>query len=206
MLTHITSRLRRFRSNEDGTILAETVLIFPLLFGALLATFVYFDAFRNKAINVKANYTIADAVSRESQIDRTFLINAWDLHRFLTNSPTLTQLRISLIEFNQDSDNPSDPGSFTVLWSRAMGGGVDYENVPSDIIGLTPTEIPIIPNNEVLIVVQTSVDYEPDFSVGLTAFTFENTTYTRPRGAPQGICFGDSADAFVGRLCPGDST
>jgi len=96
MLSYIKTKLRSFRRDEEGSVIAEAVIMLPTLFAAVMATFVFFDAYRNQAINLKANYTISDALSRESEyVTNTSMINTWNLHRFLTNSPTLTRIRVT---------------------------------------------------------------------------------------------------------------
>ena len=200
MLTYCKTLLRRFRREDEGSMLVEAVIILPTLFAAVLATFVFFDAYRNQAITIKANYTIADAVSRESgYITNTYMINTWTLHKLLTNSDNLTQLRVSVIEYDSDTDK------HTVIWSRAKGGGLAYDDVAISVIGLSANDVPVLPDSEILIVVQTSVDYEPDFSIGLGAFTFANTTFTRPRWAGRNLCYSQN-DTASGAICPGFSS
>lgn len=195
MLQSLKSRLRRFRKDDEGSIVAEAVIMFPTLFAAVLAMFVFFDAFRNQAINLKANYTISDSFSRESRmINNTYMINAWNLHRFLTNSNTLTRLQVSVIQYYAEDDE------YKVVWSRNKGGGVTVTDGTLADIGLLSTQVPVMPDLERLIVVQTSVDYEPRFSIGLDAFTFENMIFTRPR-IGQGLCYSHN-DSFAGRICP----
>ncbi len=195
MLRRLTSRLRRFRRDEEGAMIAEVVIMFPTLFAAVIAMFVFFDAFRNQAINLKAAYTISDAVSRETEmITNTYLINAWRMHRFLTNSPALTRLRVSVIQYEADDD------SYSVVWSENKGGAGNMENAELQrMVG--NNEIPVMPDGEVLIMVQTWVDYTPNFSVGLDSFTFENTIFTRPRFAPSQVCYSHNG-TFAGRICP----
>ncbi|WP_281983325.1 TadE/TadG family type IV pilus assembly protein [Thalassorhabdomicrobium marinisediminis] len=184
MFKRLCNRLRRFRREDEGSILAEAVIMFPTLFAAMLATFVFFDAFRNQSVNLKANYTIADSISRQSNfITNTYMVNMWNLHRFLTDSNHLTRLRVSIIKYDADKEEHS------VVWSRAKGGGDNYDHVPITTIGLNASEIPLMPNNEVLIVVQTEVIYEPNFSIGFGAFAFVNTTYTRHRWSPNNVCY-----------------
>ncbi len=199
MLNAIKNSFRRFRRDEQGTIVVEAMLFFPLLLSALLMSFVFFDAFRNQSINLKANYTIADAISRETDyITNAFVNNTWNLHKFLTNSQHLTKMRISIISYDAVKDE------HRIVWSRARGGGQDYNSKPISNIGLNTADIPIMPNNEILIVVQTEVVYEPTFNVGLDVFAFTNVSYTRPRFAPDNICYSHSGSEG-GRICPLDS-
>lgn len=202
MLKALKTRLRRFRHSEDGSIIAEAVMMFPTLFAATLATFVFFDAFRNQSVNLKAAYTISDAVSRETEmITNTYLINLWNMHRFLTDSPTLTKMRVSVIQYEEDSGDEAGEGDHRVVWSRAKGGGEDFNDTALSTIGISADDIPPMPPGEVLIFVQTSVDYAPDFSIGLESFKFENAVFTRPRFSPNQVCFSHNG-TFPGRVCP----
>lgn len=195
MLTALKSRLHRFRRDEEGSILAETVIMFPTLFAAVLATFVFFDAFRNQSINLKANYTISDSFSREAQmINNTYMNNAWNLHRFLTNSNNLTRLRISVLQYTAADD------TYHVVWSRTKGGGNEVTWGSLSDIDMVAEQVPVMPDLERLVVVHTAVDYEPNFSIGLGAFTFENTIFTRPR-IGQGLCYSHNG-TMSGRICP----
>jgi hypothetical protein len=199
MLMTLKSKLARFRRGEDGSIIAETAIMMPTLFAAVLATFVFFDAYRNQAINLKAHYTISDSFSRESEmIDNTYMSNAWYLHRFLTNSPTLTRMRVSVIQYTADDDE------YHVVWSRIKGGGDEVTWGELSDIGVSRNQVPVMPDIERLIIIQTSVDYNPRFTIGLGSFTFEDMIFTRPREG-QALCYSHNG-TYAGRICPLDST
>jgi len=201
MIRRLLNALKSFRRQDEGAVVVEAVIILPLLFGVVIVIVTFFDAFRNQAINVKANYTIADAISREDgYITNTYINNAWRMHRFLTDSPNLTRLRISVVRFDAAND-PSQPGSHEVVWSRAKGEGKNMARKPLANIGLTANDIPAMPDGEILIIVQTGVDYVPNFPVGEGILAFENMTFTRPRWSPRNLCF--SPDGTVDRaICP----
>jgi len=61
----LRAHLRRFFQDESGSASIELLIVLPLLAWIFFATFVFFDAFRAKSINVKATYTISDILSRE---------------------------------------------------------------------------------------------------------------------------------------------
>lgn len=196
MLTFIKSKLRRFRREEEGAVVIEAMIMFPTLFAAVIATFVFFDAFRNQSINLKAAYTISDAISREDQyLTNIFITNTWRVHRFLTNSASLTKLRVSLVQYDLDDDE------YSIVWSVEKGGAGTLDNGGLGVM-VGNNEIPVMPDGETLILVQTWVDYEPNFSVGIGAFTFENTVFTRPRVAANGICYDHSNQQNGTELCP----
>jgi Flp pilus assembly protein TadG len=198
MLNRIKSIARRFRREEDGTVVVEAIIMLPTLFATVLATFVFFDAFRNQSINLKAAYTISEALSRETDpITNDFMINSWRMHRFLTNAEALTQLRVSLIQYDADND------THLVVWSKNKGGAGNL-NASGLNAMVANDEVPVMPDGETLILVQTWVNYEPNFSIGLEGFSFENTVFTRPRSAPNGICYSHN-DTFDDRICPLDS-
>lgn len=197
MRQKLITRIRNFRRDEEGSIVAEAVTMFPTLFACVIAMFVFFDAFRNQSINLKAAYTISDALSRESEIiDNTYMVNTWRLHRFLTNSPTLTQLRVSVIQYDLDDDD------YEVTWSASKGGIGELTNSVLNTM-VANDQIPVMPDGETLIVVQTAVNYTPQFSIGLESFNFENMIFTRPRFSPQ-LCYSYDG-SFADRECPQDS-
>jgi len=199
MLKFIKSKFRSFRREEEGAMVVEAMIMFPTLFAAVIATFVFFDAFRNQSINLKAAYTISDALSREEQyITSRFLTNTWRVHRFLTNSDALTKLRVSLIQYDLDDDE------YSVVWSRPRGGAGALNNGGLATM-VSNDEVPVMPDGEALILVQTWVDYEPNFSIGLGSFTFENTVFTRPRFAPNGICYDHNGTEDGHEICPNSS-
>lgn len=202
MLSRILSRIRRWRRDEEGAMVVEAAMILPTMFAATLATYVFFDAFRNQAINLKAAYTISDALSREDAIiDNNYMINIWQLHRFLTNSRNLTKLRVSVIQYiDDDEDNNPLNGEYHVVWSQNKGGAGDLDDFGLQAM-VDDDQIPVMPHEEVLIMVQTWVDHEPIFSIGLEAFSFENAIFTRPRFSPRMVCFSYSGKAD-GRVCP----
>ncbi len=197
MIQRLKNRVRAFRRDEEGSIIAEAVTMFPTLFACVIAMFVFFDAFRNQSINLKAAYTISDALSRESEyIDNTYMVNTWRLHRFLTNSPTLTQLRVSVIQYDEDDDK------HTVSWSASKGGIGELTNSALNSM-VADEQIPVMPDGETLIIVQTAVNYTPVFSIGVESFNFENMIFTRPRFTPQ-LCY--SHDGSFGQAeCPQSS-
>jgi len=168
--------LNRFRKDETGTIAVEAVLILPMLTWCYLATFVYFDAFRTQTTNLKAAYTISDAISRETgYITPEYMESLHRLHEFLTTSRLNTRVRITSYDWS-DSDE-----HYHVLWSQEKGGA---DVLTNSTLNLLSDQLPIMAENEGALLVQTWIVYEPVFSVGLEAFIFENLVVTRPRFVP----------------------
>ncbi|WP_438987699.1 TadE/TadG family type IV pilus assembly protein [Marivivens donghaensis] len=184
-MSHI---FRRFRDDERGSMAIETVLIFPILCWAYLATFVYFDAFRIQSTTNKAAYTISDQVSRETgYITPNYMTSLYNLHEFLTSSNHPTKLRLSVVRYTDDN-------GYDVRWSQGRGGAGALTNAGlADILD----KLPVMPNNEVIIVVQNWLSYEPMFSVGLSAFEFENLIVTRPRFNSAQLCWNSQENGGV---------
>jgi hypothetical protein len=173
-------RLRHFLRNEDGSIAVEGMLMLPILIWCYLGVFVFFDAFRAQGTNVKAAYTIGDALSRETgYVTPSYMDGLFTLHQFLVQSPADVRLRVSVFRF-QASDN-----SYRVVWSQVRGGGSALTNAT---LAVLRPQLPIIPDGEKLILTETWVDYEPVYEVGLDDFTFENLVVTDIRFASQ-LCW-----------------
>lgn len=180
MLAAINRFIDNFRREDDGSIAVEAILMFPILTWAYLATFVYFDGFRNQSNNVKAAYTISDALSRETgYVTPVYLTSLYKLHEGLTTANYNTKLRVTVVTYSSDEDK------YSVVWSEQKGRAGVLNDTKLDLLR---DRLPVMPDNEVVILVQTWVAYEPAFSVGLEAFNFENFVVTRPRFAPQ-LCY-----------------
>lgn len=169
---------RRFARREGGTLSVETAIILPLLCMVYVGSFVWFDAFRMQNVNLKATYTIADMISRESEgIDQTYFEGLDDIYDYLTYGEHPTQLRISIIECTENCDD-DDARKLDVCWSKATDG-----RVPLDKAELMERKnaVPLFPMGDELIVAETFMSYNPAFDVGLGHQVFENTIFTAPR-------------------------
>lgn len=179
-LTSCLSPLRRilnaFLSERRGSVTVETMLILPPLIWAYLGIYVFFDAFSTITTASKANYTISDALSRQRQeVDTQFLESSHDLFQWLVASDR-TAIRISSITWSDADD------AYRVAWSYSTTGQTSQTN---GTIGAFESQIPILPDGDHLIVVETWLDYTPLWSMGLGPFTFRDFTVTRPRFMPK---------------------
>lgn len=178
--------LQRFRRDEKGGMAVELVLVLPLMFWAIMATWVFFDAFRMKSIAAKAAYTIADQIGRETNyVTPAYLDGLYQLHQFLTTSNHPTRLRVTVVRYVYNSQTHS--GQYKVVWSKTRG----------NIAALTSTTsiqqwLPIMPYDEIVLVVENGMAYEPMFSVGLGPMSFENVVVTRPRFNSAQLCYNSS--------------
>ena len=176
VLVPLARAIRAFLSERRGSVTVETILILPPLIWAYLGIYVFFDAFETITTASKANYTISDALSRQRQeVDSQFLDNAHGLFQWLVTSDE-TAIRVSSITWS-DADE-----AYKIAWSYAAGGKTPQTDAT---IGTYANQIPILPDGDHLIVVETWLDYTPLFSMGLGPFTFQEFTVTRPRFMPK---------------------
>jgi len=186
-MSTLRERLRRFARDEQASVLAELVLIMPPLMAFFVGMLVYFDAYVAKDVNLKAAYTVADMLSRESDpVDSTYLEGLDDVFDYLTaGSGTNGMIRVTLVRCTKDCLDPAKPRVLATDWSYATDTRealTDADLVDFDSV------IPTMPLGERVILMETFTDYTPAFNVGIPQTDFDNIVVTRPRFAPQ-ICF-----------------
>jgi len=170
--------LQRFARTERGAISAEAVIVLPVLFWGLLATFVYFDAFRANTTSNKAAYTVADAISRQTGfIDGPYLDGMNSLYERLSLTRHPTELRITSIGWSEEDDE------FKSIWSYTTG--LRPELTTAVINQQFAERLPDIPEGDNLLMIEAIQDYMPPIRIGLGPRTFQNIVVTRPRYAPQ---------------------
>lgn len=164
--------------NEDGYISVEAIIVLPVMLWLFGVGWVYFDAFRQQSVAQKANYVIADMISRETDaIDQAYVSNAYSMVKLLTRSTdTQTDLRMAVVSYQSASDD------WTLVWSTASGNRAAMTQ--SDVTAYR-SRLPMGTDNEQLIIVETWEDYSPAFDVGLGSFEIQSYSFTSPRYAPQ---------------------
>lgn len=186
--------LRRFGRDESASMSAEAAIIAPLLFWAFLATYTYFDVYRVKNVALKSNYAVSDLLSRETNvIDMTYINGARNLFRYLTQTNSESWIRVSVVTCVdgcavKGGDN-TGPRTLAADWSKATDGIPTFSD--ADINEHFDPIIPLIAAEERVIIVETTMEYEPPFSSSLTGIThqvFSDIVITRPRFAPK-LCF-----------------
>lgn len=184
----------RFGRDEDASMSVEAALIAPLLFWGFLATYSYFDVYRVRNVALKSNYAISDLLSREAKtIDMNYLTGVKNLFRYLTRSDASSWVRVSVVYCEdgcaeKDSEN-TQPRTLAADWSRATDGIPTFSN--SDINEHFDDIIPLIAAGERVIIVETTMEYEPPFAAELTGIgdqVFNDIIITRPRFSQQ-LCF-----------------
>lgn len=166
--------LDRFRSDETGTLMAETVLVLPFMLWSYLALFVYWDSYRAMNVVQKAAYTISDMISREMISVTDTYINGMDaMMEYLIDADQDAKTRVSSITWSQLNNR------YEVQWSRSPGNAMPQLTTASvaDLAGRLPTMF----DGDFIVLVEVEVGYHPSFNVGIGEQTLKQFIATRPR-------------------------
>lgn len=190
-MRNLSDRFRTFLREEDGLVLAEALIMLPLLIWGLVAMFIYWDVFRTINVTQKAAYSVADLLSRQkTTIPIAYANGLQNVMAFLT--PGVHQVRMRITSF--ECVSPTDPkdcnasrGSYKLLFSYSPGGKV-APLAEADIQAWRTTRIPSLTNGQSLFVVETSVDFQTQMKtaiaglmIGVVDNTFGEFIVTRPR-------------------------
>ena len=197
-MRNLPNRFRAFLRDEDGLILAEGLIMLPLLIWALVAMFIYWDVFRTINMTQKAAYSIADLLSRQKNtIPLTYANGLQNIMNFLT--PGGHQVKMRITSFECVSPNlpnkicDATTGSYRLLFSYSPQNKVLDLMTQAEIqnwkgTNTTPGKIPTLNNGDSVFVVETTVQFEAQLKtaiagmmVGVTDNTFGEFIVTRPR-------------------------
>ena len=177
--------ITRFARSEQGSLSIEAVLVVPILAWAIVATFVFFDAFKTQYISQRATYTVADMLSREeAAVDADYLAALHEMYNYLANGEGDNTLRVTVVE--RKSDEVTGLPYLDLVWSEGVNVA-EYVN-----LSVIEDRIPGISVGEQLIVVETEQDWSPAFGVGLADYKFYEIALARPRFAPK-LCWETTA-------------
>lgn len=127
----LLNRLRRYRDDARGSLSVEMVLVLPILLWAYFAMIIFFDAYRARMEAQTAALTVADLISRQTDMIRTdYLEGMNDVYDFLTTRAQETRLRISSVMWDLDLQQP------VIAWSygtRGLPSLLDLSDMVSDV-------------------------------------------------------------------------
>lgn len=173
----IRSFLTNFWNDTRGSVTVEFVLAMPFVFWAFMASYVYFDGYHQSAANLKAAYTISDLISREtSEINDAYIDSMYSLLGMMTYSSSDLSMRISIVRWDEDDNR------YYVNWSKIRG---NQSELTDGTVGDLAGKLPQMPDNEIVILVETKNTFEPLFRIGLEDTKLENFVFTRPRFVDQ---------------------
>ncbi|WP_321364043.1 hypothetical protein [uncultured Celeribacter sp.] len=169
----------RFLRAEGGSVSVEAMFVTPGLIILMMFIYTAFSAFEAKAKANKANYTISDYISRQTdEIDKTFLDGLAELYKFLNNDGHI-DMRVSAVQFVIDENNNE---SHELVWSYGTG---DYTALSQGTLSKVENRLPLLADGEEVIVVETQRKWYPVFLAGLKAMDFADVVTTKPRFASQ---------------------
>lgn len=169
--------LRRFLREDRGSVVAEGVIVLPVLLWAYLALFTYWDAFRSLNTVQKASYTVSDMVSRENLGISTAYVDGLDrMMEYLVDDGQNVSMRLTSVTWSATNNR------FEVHWSRSPGNAM----IPLTTTTLQPlaSKIPNMAAGDYVVILEVSVPYAPTFNIGMNDMNFEEFIVTRPRFLP----------------------
>jgi hypothetical protein len=190
-MTRLRTSLRAFGRDESGVMLAEFLILIPILIWGFIALVVYWDVFRTINANQKAAYSISDLLSRQEVVTEQFATTGlFEVLKFLVPGGREPRLRITSFEFDERTPeanlNTWGDDKYVLLWSRVTGTTIrpdGFKPVPyveSDLQPLNATIIPMMDDGKGAILVETWVDYTPRFDIGIlnAASTLTRQTFS----------------------------
>lgn len=166
--------LRHFGRDESGVLMAEAVIVLPIMLWAYLALFVYWDAFRSVNTTQKAAYTISDMISREmAPLPTNYITGMRDLMRYLIDSDQTVKMRVTSVTWSDTN------ARLEVHWSRSPDNAVPV--LTTATLQDYAARIPEMAAGDFVTIVETWVSYHPAFNVGMDDEEIKQFIVTRPR-------------------------
>ena len=172
----LKSRLRQFRDGTSGVMMVETVILLPALFFMVVTMYELFEVHRYKAARIKATYSVADMLSRESgtpAVNDAYIDNTLTFFSDLTRDNGSNQIRITVVTYNGGDEE------YNVRWSEVRGEG-DLTALTTDDVANEHDKLPILRPGQEMIIVESQSEYRSpfgypglnwDFTVNTSAFT-----------------------------------
>lgn len=193
-MRQMKNRFSTFLRDEDGLILAESLIMLPLLIWAMVAMFIYWDVFRTINVTQKAAYGIADLLSRQRDtISLNYANGLQNVMDFLTPGGHPVRMRITSIECVSATEpklcNATD-GSYKLLFSFSPDSkaGKATPLTAAQVSAWKGKKVPTLNAGESVFVLETEVAFKTQMKTVLAGFLIgvEDGTYgefivTRPR-------------------------
>ncbi len=168
-MKRLLSAFRAFKKDETATLTVEFVILMPVLIFWFIGSVVFYDAFDARAGAQKTSYTLADIVSRQSEVSNDFIDQLLVLQNRMLPLEPVGSVRVSTLQV-------SDAGNLEVLWSYSTEGtALTIDDV--DLTSLPPMDV-----EDSVVIVESYVPYVPlaDW-VGVVQQTWANKIVTQAR-------------------------
>ncbi|WP_069298313.1 TadE/TadG family type IV pilus assembly protein [Neptunicoccus sediminis] len=153
LLKRLTNRLNALKRDESGATMVEFMFILPLVAFWFAGTFTFFDAYSTWTRSVKATYTVADILSRQTEVDDQYIKDMNTLFASIMGVDSSdTYMRISNIDNTEDGleiDWSVGTGTYPAL---TRNKDIPHEIFPNLQVGestiLIESHIPFVPFQE----------------------------------------------------------
>lgn len=168
-------RAAGFWQETRGSMTVEGAIVLPIWIWAYIASYQFFDAFRDQSESMRAAYTISDALSRQiTAVGPDYIDGLDDVFEYMTRSDDTTWIRVTSVYW--DATN----SVYRQFWSYATDG---HNAHTDETIKLQAARLPNMITGETVVLVESFMEYNPTFNVGLDTMWYDNFVATRPRFA-----------------------
>jgi Flp pilus assembly protein TadG len=179
LLRALRVKIDFFSRDSEGSTPVEGVLASTFLLWWYMASFTFFDAYRQKNVTLKAAYTIADMLSRQTSTVNAAYVNGLNtVFDYLTYSNQPTVVRVSSVYFDGTTNKYRTVCSYST-------NPVKYPKYTDATIDAQKTRLPSMPVGDTVVLVETFMAFQPVFKVGLDPMWYSTFITTRPRFASQ---------------------
>ena len=177
-------RLKTLMTAAGGGVSVEAVLVFPILVWLATAMYTFYDVYRAQNATYRANYTISDMLSRETNaIDANYVNGLYKVFRFMTLASPDSWIRVTVLHCVSACDDKPNR-NLDLDWSFGVNGARPLND--SDFVHYD-LHVPLVAQGNRLILMETSMHYDPPFSKALAGFSereLVSHVVTRPQFAP----------------------
>lgn len=158
--------LRDLKSSQSGTITVESVIILPILFFGLMATYAYHDSYRHKSWAVKGTYAVSDYLSRVKFVDQNGINGLNKVFAYVSQSSKANWVRVTLIQCDDDCNE--DDKDLELHWSHVSSPDGPEAHTQDSLTRFLRKHVPTMYEDQFALVVETSAGYTPVFPVTWT--------------------------------------
>ena len=167
MKTLFINTLTRFKNDESASLTLEFVLILPLLVTWFLGSIIFFDAYNSKATAQRTAHTLADIMSRQTDVDNAFIDSLLTVQNRMLPRSSVGTVQVTSIQRDL-------AGDLQLLWTHTTDGAA----TALLLADIPLASIPVLGNGESVLLIDTSVPFVP--LSDWVGFTATNWTYRVP--------------------------
>ncbi len=171
--------LRAFLRDEGGSAVIESMMIIPVILMAWIGTYAFWEAFSARGTVQKANFAVADILSREMvPVTDTFLDGLDTTMEYMVGPRFDVSARFTV--YSKTGPNDTD---VAVLWSYSPGTAMAVLTTAG--LQARGANLPKLTTGSTAIVVDTQMAYSVPFRIPIASYvvpsSFSDTVVLRPR-------------------------